>query len=609
MGHSKDNWNKVPHLIVLANLLMLVSPNVWGHVDHPTNKPAIKVEIKSKTDKNSKSKPKTVNTEETKDSLGGMDGKTSEEISSSSFELKNNETREVNPEDAKLLGNSETKTGETNEVIPSSVFSASQSNEELSAPESKADSESTQLGADSGSTNLIKVLEADPEKAREQGRKSLTDLVDLADKNIETSVATTPEELKNGAYNPNDSLSSLSSITYHTNNEAICLKSKGGGKPDGAICEEWLDREVSSHGKSGDSSPLERGFYQMWESAKSKISESAYRIWDIALKAKENLFDMHGRLNTQGLAKFQLNKEATEMAVDLGTKSAEQALRTSMGADAPKAGETVAPPPEMLRAIAVNISRGIVNHATAKWSEVQAAKKGVEVLKNDSMDEKKYKSEVENGENTKAAGEERLLAQAPLDMETQGLSLEERTARAESLKNVGTDVVNPTFEGNKLVSGNPNEEDIVSFGYRATIEQMADPFKDVTEISKPEDIQLSEKQIAAELVVGSDSDDDQNQKITVKAMTPRQQIEAYNKQLEIAARNMEKIAAESSSFVNTADKIRANKLKEGESILTINDLTPMQKKELKKGMTTLSQNPNTKVEIPRAASQLTITRY
>ena len=120
---------------------------------------------------------------------------------------------------------------------------------------------------------------------------------------------------------------------------------------------------------------------------------------------------------------------------------------------------------------------------------------------------------------------------------------------------------------------------------------------------------MSEKQIASELVVGSEPDDDQNQKVTVKSMTTRQQIEAYNRQLEIAARNMEKIAAESSSFVNTADKIRANKLKEGESILTINDLTPMQKKELKKGMTTLSQNPNTKVEIPRAASQLTITRY
>lgn len=516
----------------------------------------------------------------------------------------------------------------TSDIVPSLIVPANDNNQELatSTEETSAGAltktdlqitedpqitEDSQVTADSTSNSgeKIEAPGEDPETGAERAKKTLTDLVDRADKNIETSVASSPEELKSGAYNPNDSISSLSSITYHTNNEAICLKSKGGGKADGAICEEWLDKEISSHGSLSDSSPLERSFYQMWEGAKNKISESAYKIWDIALKAKETLFDLHGRLNTEGLAKFELNKEATQVAQDLGTKSAEQALRLSLGDLAPKAGEVVAPPPEMLRAISANISRAIVNHATSKWSEIQTAKKGVEVLKNAESDEKQYKAQVENGENVRAAGEERLLNQAPLDTETQGISLEERISRAEALKNVGTETANPTFEGDKLVSGDPNKERIDEWAYRATVEQMANPFISTNEIQRPQDIQLSERQIASQLAVGSESPTDQNQNVTLKALTPKQQIELYNRQLEIAARNMEAVAAESSSFVNTAEKIRSNKLKEGETILTINDLTPAQKKSLNPGKTNLSNNPNTKVEIPRTASQLTVTRY
>ncbi|MFM8314634.1 MAG: hypothetical protein ACKOA8_10145 [Deltaproteobacteria bacterium] len=480
------------------------------------------------------------------------------------------------------------------------------------------------LGDDSSGSNLspgstfssssssgpsISPPEGEPEEANEKAKKELTDLVDRANKNVETSVASTPEEAKNGAFNPDDGITSLSSITYHTNNDAICLKSRGNGKPDGAVCEQWLDKEISDHGTAGDSSPLERKFYELWEKAKDNISQGAYRIWDIALKAKENLLDSHGRLNMVGLSKFELNKEAKEVAAELGTKSAEQALRNSLGNQAPKDGEVVAPPPEALRALAVNISRGIVNHATSKWAQIQIAKEGVEILTNVERDAQKYKSEVEKGDNIRASGEERLLNQAPLDPETVGISLDERAARAQALKQTDTRLVNPSFEGDKVVSGGLNRERIDEFAYRATVEQMANPFKNTSEIERSDQIQISERQIASEIAVGSDSEEEQEQKVTLKSMTPKAQIEAYNRQLEIAARNMEAIAAESSSFVNTGSKIRANKLKEGETVLTINDLTPAQKQEINSGSTPLAQNPNTKVEIPRAASQLSITRY
>lgn len=472
----------------------------------------------------------------------------------------------------------------------------------LTGPDSKATPDA------SGKSDSVEANGEDPEQAEEKAKKSLTDLVDRANKNVETSVATTPEETKGGAFNSDDKISSLSSITYHTNNDALCLKSKESGKPDGANCQEWLDKDVSEHGKHADSSPLERTMYSIWEGAKQKISDAAYRIWDIALKPGQSLLDENGRLNIASLSKYELNEDARKAAVELGDKSADQALRNSLGDQAPKAGEQVSPPPEALRAIAVNITRAMANSATAKWTGIQTAKKGVEVITNVDSNVQKYQSEVQKNSNN-ASGEERLQAQAPLDQETQGVSLEERVAKAEALKKVQTDLANPTFEGDKVVGGDPNQERVDEWAYRATLKQLADPFSNVAETERPKDIQISDRQIASEVPVADESQDGKSSQVRMQMMTPKDQIEAYNQQLELAAKNMEVIASEESRFVNTAEKIRSNKLKSGESILTINDLTPAQKKELNPGVTNLVENPSIKVEMPRSSSQLTIQKF
>jgi hypothetical protein len=220
----------------------------------------------------------------------------------------------------------------------------------------------------------------------------------------------------------------------------------------------------------------------------------------------------------------------------------------------------------------------------------------------------KYQSEVQKNSNN-ASGEERLQAQAPLDQETQGVSLEERVAKAEALKKVQTDLANPTFEGDKVVGGDPNQERVDEWAYRATLKQLADPFSNVAETERPKDIQISDRQIASEIPVADESQDGKSSQVRMQMMTPKDQIEAYNQQLELAAKNMEVIASEESRFVNTAEKIRSNKLKSGESILTINDLTPAQKKELNPGVTNLVENPSIKVEMPRSSSQLTIQKF
>ena len=506
------------------------------------------------------------------------------------------------------------------EVIPESISSernTPNTNNESSSnslPVNSTDSASFIVSSNSnssessqGENSPVKVTGLEPEEAEKKAKKELTDLVQMANTNVETSVASTSDEAKNGSYNADDKISSLSSITYHTNNDALCLEGNGSGKPDGENCKTWLDRNASEHGKESDSSPLERKIYQLWEGAKAKISETSYRIWNVAFKAGEIPLDDHGRLNLAGLRKYELNEEATKVAGELGERSADQALRNTLGPNAPKDGEEVAPPPEALRAIAVNITRAMANAATAKWAGIQTAKKGIEVITNLDVDAQKYKTEVEKKENS-ASGEERLLIQAELDQETI-LSLEERVARAEAIKKVDTSVINPEFEGDKLVSGDPNKEGYDEWAYRATLEQLSNPLSNAREMNHPEGIEISDRQVATALSVGSDSPEESQNPLKVKMLTTKEQIESYNRQLEIAARNMEAISAISSSFVNTGEKIRSNKLKAGETILTINDLTPFQKRELNKGVTTIEENPNPKVQIPNTASQLTFTQY
>lgn len=459
----------------------------------------------------------------------------------------------------------------------------------------------------STSSESVELEGEDPDSAEKRAKKLMGDLVERANTNIETSVAADPKETKSGSFNADDRISSLSSITYHTNNEAICIEGENG-KPDGSRCKTWLDKDVSQHGKiAGDSSPLERQVYEMWEGAKQKVSDGIYRIWNVALREGQSLKDRFGRLNIQGLSKYELTEEASKAASDLGYKSAEQALRIVVGDELNKTDGIASPPPEVLRALAVNVTKSIANSAVTKWAAIQAAKKGIEVITNTDMDPKKYKSEVENKSN-EAANREILKIQAPLDSETR-LSLEERVQRAESMKKANSGMVNPSFDGDQLVAGDPNKERYDEWAYRATLEQISKPSMTVDQVQRPKDIQLSQRQITTEVeALADEGDRDGSGKIVLKQTTPKEQLEEYNRQLEIAARSMEEISSESSTFANSGERIRSNKLGPGETILSINDLTPVQKRDLSStNTTTLVQNPSPKVEIPKTASQLTFS--
>lgn len=458
--------------------------------------------------------------------------------------------------------------------------------------------------------NSEKVESLDNEAAEEKAKKDLVDLVERANKNPENAVATSPEENKNGSFNQDDQISSQSTITFHINNDAICMKSRGNGKPDGANCDQWFDKDVSKHGEDGDSSLLERAVYQLWQGAKDKVSEQAYRIWNVAVRAGESLLNaVDGRLNIGALTKYELNEEATQKARELGYNSAEKAVKESVGDKLLKDGDIIAPPPEMLRTLAANTSRAIVNDAINKKAAIAAAKNGVEVIVNSENDAKKYQNQV-NNPNNEAVGEERMMQQAQLDPETVGISLEDRIARAEALRKAPVEMVNPVFEGDKIKPGDPSKERYDEWAYRATVEQMKNTSAMATTTSRPEDFQISERQIASQLVAGSDSSDN-NEEPKEKLLTVKDQINSYNRQLEGAARKMEMISAQSPSFVNNSGQIRSHKIAEGEmNVLEINELTPFQKRVLKKsGESVLTQQPSPKIEIPRTASELVVTTY
>ncbi|MFM8313380.1 MAG: hypothetical protein ACKOA8_03770, partial [Deltaproteobacteria bacterium] len=309
------------------------------------------------------------------------------------------------------------------------------------------------------------------------------------------------------------------------------------------------------------------------------------------------------------LTKYELNEEATLKARELGFNSAEKAVKESLGSKLMKEGEIIAPPPEMLRTLAANTSRAIVNDAINKKAAIAAAKNGVEVIVNSDSDAKKYQNQVNNS-NNEAMGEERMMQQAQLDPETVGISLEDRIAKAEALRKAPVEIINPVCEGDQIKAGDPSKERYDEWAYRATVEQMKNTSGLATTTSRPEDFQISERQIASQLVAGSDSSDD-NEEPQEKPLTVKDQINSYNRQLEGAARKMEMISAQSPSFVNNSGQIRSHKIEAGEmNILEINELTPFQKRVLKKsGESALTQQPSPKIDIPRTASELVVTTY
>lgn len=390
---------------------------------------------------------------------------------------------------------------------------------------------------------------------------SLQDSLNKVLKHSNAKVAQAPS--KGSQLNKGDGNSSNSTTTYHSYAWDYCEEWVGAD-----LCKKWLDPYISDHGFSADKSALEGKIAEIYSGMRENKSASSWAIWDVAVKAGQEIQDEQGRLNRKALTKFEIKEEVKEELKKLGREAALDNLVDAVDKDAPK--DTI-PNSMALRALAANYTQAYRNNLVGLLGGIRRMKEGVEVpggenlLSCDSI-----LSEAKSEET-----DEKLSAQAPLTDKALDTGLEKRIQLCRQMMQTSIRMVNPTAQGDQIVSGDPNTEQIDEWRVRANLEILDDLTKDGNNIEKPSDANLTQRELSSEMIV---TEDDKEKTIYE---LPKDQIEAYNKMLENSAKAQAAVSKMTIQHIaDNSKQIESNKIKGPISAIELNGLTPAQKKYL-----------------------------
>lgn len=401
------------------------------------------------------------------------------------------------------------------------------------------------------------------QKTTQDAKQSLADMVNQILKNPKIQVAQSGAA-NSKSVNRGDGNSFMSPTTYHSYTWDYCEKWVGTD-----LCEKWLDPYVSDHGFGSQQSALEGKVAQLYAANRDTKTDSQWAIWDIAVKGGQQAQDEYGRLNRKALSKFELREDIKNELRELGRDAALDLLAGTVGKDEPK--ETM-PSMEGLRAIAGNLTVAYRNNLVGLLGGLWRNTEGVEVPGGENYTGCEAIMNEQNSEET----DEKLYRQGPLAESTRNIELEKRIQLCRQLMSQSVRMVNPQVQGDQIVSGDPNTEQIDQWRIRANIELMDDLGKNASEITKPADATLTEKDVASEIVVN------ENGKETVMYELPKDQIEAYNAMLEKAAKSQEAVAKTTIGHIpDDSRAILSNKLKDSVSAVEINGLSREMKEYFK----------------------------
>lgn len=396
--------------------------------------------------------------------------------------------------------------------------------------------------------------------------------------------------------------------TYHSYVWDYCMQWQGPNN-----CQKWLDPYVSIHGIEGeaDQSPLEGAMAKHWQKMKKPGETGAggsYGIWDVKSKGQGSLLDEQGRLDRTKLTQLSLKKEVSNDAEDIGYDTADKEISVTYNEDAPK---NEMPNMESLRLMAGRWTRMFRNRLVSIIGELRAADKGIEfALGEDSPDCSAYLGWMKTDqEETKI--EERLQPQAQLDMETRTLDLQNRYQKCMKVRNASVAMVNAKMEGDKVVSGGKEGEQIDKWRSRVNIATIDYGGIDPNSVPKPSDAQLTEEETKGKIGEWNDG----GTKMQVTQVSNGDQIESFNGQLRVAAKGMKEMAAVSPAFIDTSAQILENQISIGsKSLVEINGLTKEMRMELQGtqmprvgGNSSDSPQPNPDTTLEDTPSQLTFT--
>ena len=134
--------------------------------------------------------------------------------------------------------------------------------------------------------------------------------------------------------------------------------------------------------------------------------------------------------------------------------------------------------------------------------------------------------------------------------------------------------VNPQVEDGKIVSGDPNSEQIDQWRVRANLEVIDDLSKDAASITKPADANLSQREVASEVVVTEDGTEK-----TIYEL-PKDQIEAYNTMLDNAAKKQSEISQRTAGQIpDESSAIKENKIDDSINLVRLN--SPLKSKSIR----------------------------
>lgn len=343
-------------------------------------------------------------------------------------------------------------------------------------------------------------------------------------------------------------------------------------------CKKWIPPYVSVHGYTAEQSPLEKKVAELYEASAPKnpdapVPNGQFAIWRIERKDGGNILDADGKIEREGLKRWELTRNAKAEVDRIGVVTAERTIDSTYDDGVDR--RNTLPNMEGLRLMAQRFTKMMRNRAVAQTGDLRAMNKGVEIgLDLEFPECKDYPSAMQK-EPEETYVQQRRNPQELLSVEAMGVDVKERIAKCNQLRAMSVYAVNPQIGANgKAESG--GEESLEKFRMRAQVGVIDSVGSNANDYTPPKGLEVG----------------DDEQKVTYKdfvdggrsySLAQRnngESLETYNRQLDKAADGWSKVSART-NIADVSDKIRSFKIQpKSVDAVTLNGATREMRSEL-----------------------------
>lgn len=324
-------------------------------------------------------------------------------------------------------------------------------------------------------------------------------------------------------------------------------------------CQKWIPPYVSVHGYTSEQSPLERKVAELYEASVPKnpdaqVPSGQYAIWRIERKDGGGILDADGKIEREGIRRWELTAAAKAEIDRIGVATAERTIDTTYDDGTDR--RTTLPNMEGLRLMAQRWTKMMRNRAVAVAGDLRAMDKGVEIGLDQQFPECEDYPRAMAAEPEETYVQQRRNPQELLSVEAMGVDVRERIARCRQLRAMSVYAINPQIGANgKVESGAAENESFEKWRMRAQVAVIDSVGMDPNELPKPSDNEISEDE---QKVTYKDFVDG-GRTYSLGRRSNAESLESYNKQLDRAADGWTQVAVRT-NLVDVSDKIRRFKI-------------------------------------------------